>query len=229
MDNLAFNINRDSLLDATLTRMAEKSNKDSFIARLAQEQEHDHPLARLGMAFTKLRTIRSVENKRSKETGEPPQIVCKPEAVVGFTQKLVNNCAWSAYALLGKLNQADDWDELSGNTGTDCYADACDDYGIDPTHPSGIEDILLADLMRVEMFYSKLKAKTSYLNSHDDLYLYHDKMPDPDREDEPDAPWITKRTADTLAEALVIMEDIIAESDENNEAGEMQEWANIAA
>jgi len=222
-------IDRNSLIDATLTRMSEKSNKDSYIARKAQGIDHPFPLVRLGKTFTALQTHREVENARAKETGVPAEIICKPEAIVSFTQKLANNCIWTALALKEKMDNADDWDNnLGGGTGTDCYADACDEYGIDPIMPEHLEELVLADFAEIEKFYSMLKRKTMYLPSHDDLHLYHDKMPDPDS-DNPEAPWVTKRSAATLDEAFDILAQIREEMKANKAEKENADWESLAA
>lgn len=222
-------IDRNSLIDATLTRMAEKSNKDSYIARKAQGIDHPNPLVRIGKTFTALQNHRKVENLRAKETGVPAEIICKPEAIVSFTQKLANACIWTALALKEKMNNADDWDNnLGGGTGTDCYADACDEYGIDPILPEHLEELVLADFAEIEKFYAMLRRKTMYLPSHDDLHLYHDKMPDPESDD-PDAPWVTKRKAATLDEALDIVAQILEEMEANKAEKDNADWESLAA
>lgn len=222
-------VDRTSLIDATLTRMAEKSNKDSYIARKAQGVDHANPLVRLGKTFTALQNHRKAENARAKDTGVPAEIVCKPEAIVSFTQKLANACIWTAYTLKEKMNSADDWDNnLGGGTGTDCYADACDEYGIDPIMPEHLEELVLADFAEIEKFYSMLKRKTMYLPSHDDLHLYHDKMPDPESDD-PAAPWVTKRSAATLDEAFDILAQILEEMESMNAEKENADWESLAA
>lgn len=220
---------RNSLIDATLTRMAEKSNKDSYIARQAQTVDHPNPLVRLGKTFTSLQKQRKLENARAKETGAPAEIICKPEAIVSFTQKLANQCIWTAYALKQKMNDSDDWDnQLGGGTGTDCYADACDEYGIDPILPEHLDQLVLDDFAQIQQFYSMLKAKTNYLPSHEDLYLYHDKQPDPENDD-PNAPWVTKRIANTLEEGLYIVEQIIEELEALDDEKENADWESLAA
>lgn len=220
---------RNSLIDATLTRMSEKSNKDSYIARKAQRVDHPFPLVRLGKTFTALQEHRKTANARAKETGVPAEITCKPEAIVSFTQKLANACIWTAYALREKMKDADDWDNnLGGGTGTDCYADACDEYGIDPIAPDHLEELVLADFAEIEKFYSMLKRKTMYLPSHDDLHLYHDKMPDPESDD-PEAPWVTKRSAATLDEAFDILAQILEEMEANKTEKDNADWESLAA
>lgn len=222
-------IDRNSLIDATLTRMAEKSNKDSYIARKAQTVDHPHPLVRLGKTFTALQNHRKLENARAKKTGVPAEIVCKPEAIVSFTQKLANNCIWTASALKEKMANSDDWDaQLGGGTGTDCYADACDEYGINPILPEHLEELVLDDFAEIEKFYAMLKRKTMYLPSHDDLHLYHDKMPDPESDD-PEAPWVTKRTAATLDEGLDIVAQIQEELKAQDAEKENSDWESLAA
>ena len=47
-------VDRYSLIDATLTRMSEKNNKASLIARKAQQMDHGNPLVRLGKLFTQM-------------------------------------------------------------------------------------------------------------------------------------------------------------------------------
>lgn len=221
--------NRNSLIDATLTRMSEKSNKDSYIARQAQAVDHPNPLVRLGKTFTALQKHRKLENARAKETGSPAEIICKPEAIVSFTQKLANQCIWTAYALKQKMAESDDWDaQLGGGTGTDCYADACDEYGIEPISPEHLSDLVMEDFAEIEKFYSMLKSKTNYLPSHEDLFLYHDKQPDPENDD-PNAAWVTKRKADNLEEALYIVEQIIEELEALDDEKENADWESLAA
>jgi hypothetical protein len=217
-------VDRYSLIDATLTRMSEKNNKASLIARKAQQMDHGNPLVRLGKLFTQMQLERKAMNARIKKSGVNEELPFKPEAIVSFTQRLANQCIWSALALTDKMADADDWDADAGGTGTDCYADACDEYGIDPVAPEHLADIVQSDFNAIEVFYSKLMAKTSYLPSHEDLHMYVDSQPDPE---DASAPWITHLVADNFDDAITIARDIITELEAKQDEAEMADWESL--
>lgn len=217
-------VDRYSLIDATLTRMSEKNNKASLVARKAQQMDHGNPLVRLGMLFTQMQLERKAMNARIKKSGVNEELPFKPEAIVSFTQRLANQCIWSALALTDKMADADDWDADAGGTGTDCYAEACDEYGIDPVAPENIAHIVECDFAAIQAFYSKLMTKTSYLPDHNELHMYVDSQPDPDDES---APWINARIADKFDDALTIARDIITELDAKQDEAEMADWTSL--
>lgn len=219
---------KGSLINVTLERMATKANKNGTIARLIQETDHDSPLVRMGKTFQRLQNERKSNAIRERGTGVPTEMKVKPEALVSFTQQLINMVSWTAYALTESLKQADDWDNnLGGGTGTDCYAELCTQFGISPVRPEWINEIVANDFESIQAFYSKLKTKTSYLPSHDDIHLYHDTMPDPDGA--LGDPWVTREIATNFDEAYSIMLRIIDESEAQTDANDTEDWESLAS
>jgi len=205
-----------SLIDVALTAISEKRtsnakgelNLSTQIAREVQRKQHPDAANRIWITFLDLREERVTLQREDKEKGtrSAKRMTLKPEHLISFVQNLMNRVCWEARSQILAEQRAQQDEILNGSTGIDFSQERLDDKGIDRAVGNAVEAFSTAvdlDFVKLNNLHSSLLSQMDYLDDTESLYLYADSQ----NEDEQ---WRIVRHADTLEQALPIMEDVIA-------------------
>lgn len=196
-------ISVQSFIDATVTDMAEKSNKLAAIAREVQKQQHDNVANRIAMAYV------SLSNKRRLASRTGNEVRVKPELMLNFLQSLMNGICWNAR----RLKQAQlEHETQQQAVGVDFSADVAAELHVETVATDNIGEVVEYDHFVLSNVQTWLASKMSYLTEIEELHLFADH----DYDEEADE-WVLRASAATFAEAEALMENLVLELAEAEE------------
>lgn len=192
-----------SFIDATVTEMADKSNKLAVIAREVQKQKHENVANRIAMAYV------SLSNKRRLASRTGNEVHVKPELMLNFLQSLMNAICWNAR----RLKQAQLQHETEQQAvGVDFSEDIAAELQVEGVATDNIGEVVEHDHFVLNNVQTWLASKMSYLTEIEELHLFADHIFDEENEE-----WVLRASAATFAEAEAIMEDLVTELAEAEE------------
>lgn len=183
---------RNSLIDYAISQLAEGGKPVMVeLAKGVQKVNESDPVNRIGIYTRQLNDDRKAAGGKRYYEG------LKPETCMPFVQEVSNKIVQLVSQLNNARNNADQWDEVSGNTGTDAYADTCDRMNIEPLSAEHVADLVETDFDDLNVLHSNMRKVMAYFDI-ERLYLYAVDQPD----EKDSTLWIPKHRIDNLDEAV---------------------------
>lgn len=141
--------------------------------------------------------------------------------VIGFIQHLMDKVCWVARGYQERLNSAQ---MMANAIGKDYSQEAAEDIGITDDERFDVKAVVDRDYaILLEVQSDCLSALSNKNYDFQPLCYFQQSEPNPDGS----GAWITTCTADSYDDALLIMENVVAHLNENQEAKRNQDIANV--
>ena len=163
-----------TFLLAALSQIAEKVDaqhlptKDALLADTILNHASDDVVPmKIAVAFHVFREARRGANEVTGEYLGP-----KPEALLSFTQRVMNKACWLARAQGIAQTMQDQEEEARGTTGIDFAQDSGEERGQTYVSRDRIEDVIVSDFADMAAMHSVLCDEMDYLGDIEPLVLF---------------------------------------------------------
>lgn len=201
-------------LDSTLEKMVQNKGRDGILARIVQEQNHEHPANRIVLARHFLNQARNEAKLKEKETGVPQDVGEKPEQLLSFCQHVMNEVCWAARRQYRQLIEQAEEERENGIDFTQDTAEQLNCEYVEARHVEDLVDETYGVMIRV---HSYLAGKMNYLTDIRDLVMFQTM------ETDEEGTWIVTGEAETFSEAMDLMDEQILRIQELTLANELDE------
>ncbi len=199
------------LISQAIHKMSEERNDYGDIAKVVIAAEHLNMLNRIALTHAQFTRQRKEAARAEKATGvRGVDPLAKPEKMISFIQRLMNNVCWAARRY--QLAIADS-DEVTN--GIDFSQDVAEQTGMNVTAKNISAEVDEAYLQLTNVL-SFIAGKMTYLNDVDSLYYFAQNQ-EVDAADG-GSTWVPRYQCLTYEDSEVAMDEIIQELDEKNEA-----------
>ena len=167
-----------TFLLAALNQISEKRNvqnsytNDALLAdTILQYAPNDVVPMKIAVAFNAFRDARRGANEA---TG--PYVGPKPEALLSFTQRVMNKACWLARAQGIAQTKQDQEEEVRGTTGIDFAQDVAEERCESYVSRDRIPDVILSDFADMAAMHSVLGEECDYLGDIEPLVLFGQRV-----------------------------------------------------
>ncbi len=167
-----------TFLLTALSQIAEKQNaqhvytSDAMLAdTILQYAPDDVVPMKVAVAFNAFRDARRGANEATGPYTGP-----KPEALLSFTQRLMNKACWLARAQGIAQTKQDQEEEVRGTTGIDFAQDVAEERCGAYISNDRIADVILSDFADMAAMHSVLCEECDYLEDIDPLVLFGQRV-----------------------------------------------------
>jgi|SaaInlV_100m_DNA_5_1039725.scaffolds.fasta_scaffold24322_2 hypothetical protein len=161
-----------TFLNSVVESMESRKTTDGTIAKYINKvADHDDVANRIAIARHQLATERSRNMEMAKLGAETAELPFKPEVLLSFTQRVMNQACWAARRVL-RSGQAEDM-----GTGIDFSQDVAEQAaGLESAARELVECTLMDDFQTLNNLHNFLQSKMSYLDNVEPLFLFAESV-----------------------------------------------------
>ncbi len=210
----------NNLISKAIHKMSEERNDYGDIAKVVIDADHLNMLNRIALTHSLFARQRKEAARAEKETGvrgiDP---MAKPEKMISFMQRLMNNVCWAARRYHLSIL---DSDEVTN--GIDFSQNVAEQTGMNVAAKNVSAEVDEAYLQLTNVL-AHIAGKMTYLNDIGSLYYFAQNQEVEGLDGV--ATWEPRYTCLTYEDAEVAMAEVISELDEKQEKDDKLEIANM--
>ncbi len=208
------------LISQAIHKMSEERNDYGDIAKVVIDADHLNILNRIALTHSQFARQRKEAARAEKATGvRGVDPIAKPEKMISFIQRLMNNVCWAARRY--QLAIADS-DEVTN--GIDFSQDVAEQVGLNVAAKNLTTEVDEAYLQLTNVL-GHIAGKMTYLNDIDSLYYFAQNQ-EVDAADG-GSTWVPRYQCLTYGDSEVAMAEVIQELEEKQEKDDRTEIANM--